>query len=173
MSTQDRALRDIVAPNLKVLFCGINPGLYSQVTGHYFARPGNRFWPTLHAAGFTDRVLLPAEERQLLTHGYGLTNLVDRATANASELVRGELVAGGARLRQTVSAYQPRFVAMLGVSAFRVAFAQPKATFGRQQESFEGAIMWVLPNPSGLNAHFQLADLARVFGELRAAVEQQ
>jgi double-stranded uracil-DNA glycosylase len=162
-------LSDVIAPGLRVLFCGINPGLYSALTGHHFARPGNRFWPALYAAGFTSRLLDPTEERELLALGYGITNLAARATVAAAELTPAELVAGGHRLAEKVAHYQPRFVAFLGVGAYRTAFAQPQASYGRQPEPLHGAVLWVLPSPSGLNAHFKPADLARLFAELRAA----
>ncbi|MDY7226737.1 G/U mismatch-specific DNA glycosylase [Hyalangium rubrum] len=158
---------DLIAPGLRVLFCGINPSLYSAVVGYHFARPGNRFWPTLHAAGFTQRRLAPSEQEELLTLGYGITNVVDRATATAAELVATELAAGGRKLAAKVRRYRPRFIAMLGVSAYRVAFARPDATLGLQPETMGETRLWVLPNPSGLNAHYQLKDLARLFRELR------
>ncbi len=166
-----RTLEDVIAPGLRVLFCGINPGLYSGVTGHHFARPGNRFWPALHLAGFTPRQLAPAEQGELLALGYGITNLVARITARADELAPEELVAGGLRLDEKLATYRPRALAVLGVTAFRSAFGQPRATLGRQPGR-QGVAVWVLPNPSGLNAHYQLADLARVYAELRLAVEQ-
>ena len=164
-----RTVPDLIAPNLRVLFCGINPGLYSGLTGHHFARPGNRFWPALHAAGFTPRRLQAWEERELLDLGCGITNLVDRATASAAELRDDELVAGAAALAAKVAAYRPRSVAMLGVTAYRVAFRQPRATFGPQPEQLHSTDLWVLPNPSGLNAHFPPAALASVFATLYAA----
>jgi|SRR5690242_277350 double-stranded uracil-DNA glycosylase len=164
-----RRLRDIIAPNLKVLFCGINPGLYSAAVGHHFARPSNRFWAALRAAGFTERTLAPSEDRLLLPLGYGLTNIVARATAQADELNAGELVAGRRRLERKVRRYTPRWVAILGISAYRVAFVTPDATLGPQPERFGGASLWVLPNPSGLNASHQPTDLARAFRRLRRA----
>ncbi len=162
----------MIARDLRVLFCGINPGLYSGATGHHFARPGNRFWPTLHQAGFTPRLLAPREERELLTFGYGITNLVPRATATADELSPDELVAGRRRLEAKVKRYQPQVVAVLGISAYRTAFAQKAATLGPQPERLANAPVWVLPNPSGLNAHYQLASLVEYFRELRQSVEQ-
>jgi TDG/mug DNA glycosylase family protein len=161
---------DLIAPQLAVLFGGINPGLYSGATGHHFARPGNRFWPTLHAAGFTDRQVPPWEEKRLLEYGLGITNLVARATATAAELGRDELRAGRSRLERKVRRFRPRAVAVLGIGAYRLAFHQPRAAIGRQAASFGEAVLWVLPNPSGLNANHQLPDLVRVFGELRAHV---
>src|SRR5215216_3693214 len=148
LAAQDKAIRDVIAPNLQVLFCGINPGLYSAVTGHHFARPGNRFWPTLYQAGFTPRLLAPSEERELLTLGYGITNLVPRATATADELAREELVTGQRRLKAKVKRYQPQVVAVLGISAYRTAFAERVVALGRQPDPLENAILWVLPNPS-------------------------
>jgi TDG/mug DNA glycosylase family protein len=166
----DRTVPDVIAPGLTVLFCGINPGLYSAATGHHFARPGNRFWPALFAAGFTDRLLHPSEERELLDLGYGITNVARRATATADALSEEELVAGGKRLRARVRRYGPRFLAVLGVGAYRVAFGRPKAALGPQPEAIGETRVWVLPNPSGLNAHYQTKGLARVFKELRDAV---
>ena len=162
---------DVIAPGLRVLFCGINPGLYSAATGHHFARPGNRFWPTLHAAGFTDRLLHPSQERELLRSGYGITNVVERASAVADELSVEEIVAGGAKLRAKVKRYRPGWLAVLGVGAYRVAFASPKAAVGPQVDRIGETMVWVLPNPSGLNAHYRREDLARVFREFREAME--
>ena len=152
-----------------MLFCGINPGLYSGATGHHFARPGNRFWPALHGAGFSDRLLSPWEERDLLERGYGITNMVARTTAGADELTREELIAGGRRLARLVRRSAPRWVAVLGLGAYRTAFGRPRAVVGRQPEPLAGAGLWVLPNPSGLNAHYQLPDLVREFAALHAA----
>src|SRR5215211_7441032 len=163
LAAQNKTVRDVIAPGLRVLFCGINPGLYSGATGHHFARPGNRFWPTLYQAGFTPRLLHPNEERELLVYGYGITNLVARATATADELSPDELVSGQRRLKAKVKRYQPQVVAVLGISAYRTAFGQKAITLGRQPESLANAVVWVLPNPSGLNAHYQLADLVEHF----------
>lgn len=171
LAAQNKTVRDVIAPSLRVLFCGINPGLYSGATGHHFARPGNRFWPTLHQAGFTPRLLHPSEERELLAYGYGITNLVARATATADELAPEELVAGQRRLKSKVKRYQPQVVAVLGISAYRTAFGQKLVTLGRQPDPLAQAVVWVLPNPSGLNAHYQLADLAKHFRALRVTVE--
>jgi TDG/mug DNA glycosylase family protein len=171
LAAADRTIRDVIAPGLRVLFCGINPGLYSAVTGHHFARPGNRFWPALHAAGFTSRPLHPSEERELLRSGYGITNVVARATATAAELTPDELAAGGRRLAAKVRHYQPRVLAVLGIGAYRTALGRPDATLGRQPETLGGATVWVLPNPSGLNAHYQLRDLAGMFEEVRLAAD--
>ena len=155
-----------------MLFVGINPGLYTAAIGHPFGRPGNRFWKVLHLAGCTPRELSPFEERELLKDGYGITNMVARATATAAELSDEELVRGGLRLRAKVRRYGPAFVAFVGVGAYRTAFAQPKASVGPQEETFEGARVWVLPNPSGLNANYRPEDLARLFRELREAVDK-
>ncbi|HYD51229.1 MAG TPA: G/U mismatch-specific DNA glycosylase [Gemmatimonadaceae bacterium] len=167
LASVDRVLRDVVAPDLRVLFCGINPGLWSAATGHHFARPGNRFWPTLHRAGFTDRVLHPSEERELLARGYGITNVVPRTTAAAAELTDEEITAGGRRLVAKVGRWRPRVLAVLGVGAYRTAFARPRAEVGLQAETIGDTRLWVLPNPSGLNANYQAPALARLFGELR------
>jgi double-stranded uracil-DNA glycosylase len=139
--------------------------------GHHFGRPGNRFWPALYASGFTQRLLSPFESRDLLKSGYGITNVVNRATALADELSPQELIEGGQRLEKKVRRYRPRFVAVLGVTSYRTAFRRPKAVLGRQNETMGNAVIWVLPNPSGLNAHYQPKDLARLFRELRTAVE--
>jgi TDG/mug DNA glycosylase family protein len=165
-----RTVPDVLAPGLGVLFCGINPGLYSAAVEHHFARPGNRFWPALHASGFTPRLLSPFEEAELLALGCGITNLVARSSATADELSNEELRAGGRVLSRKLRRVRPRFVAFLGVGAYRTAFARPKAVLGRQPEKVGDTGLWVLPNPSGLNAHYRLADLARLFGELRLAV---
>jgi TDG/mug DNA glycosylase family protein len=162
-----RRVPDLIRSGLRVLFCGINPGLYSAATGHHFARPGNRFWPALHAGGFTPRIVDPWEEGELLELGLGITNLVARATAAAAELTSAELVAGRRRLERKVTRYGPAWVAVLGVGAYRAGFRRPEARLGRQPERLGPAGLWLLPNPSGLNAHHQLADLAAAFAELR------
>jgi TDG/mug DNA glycosylase family protein len=164
-----KTVPDVVAPGLSVLFCGINPGLYSAATGHHFARPGNRFWPALHRSGFTPRQLHPAEQEELLTYGLGVTNIVARATARADELTRDELRAGARRLTALVTRYAPVFVAVVGISAYRTAFDRPATVMGEQEDRIAGARLWVLPNPSGLNAHYQAPALAAAFRELRAA----
>jgi TDG/mug DNA glycosylase family protein len=160
---------DVVAPGLRVLFCGVNPSLYSAAVGHHFARPGNRFWPTLHGAGFTDRLLSPFEDRLLLSYGLGCTNLVARATARADELETHELLAGAARLRRRVLECGPEWLAVLGVGAYRTAFGTP-ASGGLQPGRIGATRLWLLPNPSGLNAHYQLPALVERCAELRAAV---
>jgi len=163
-------LPDVITPGQRVLFCGINPGLYSAAIGHHFGRPGNRFWPTLHAAGFTPRLFDPSEERELLALGCGITNVVSRASAAAHELSNVEVVTGGIQLVERVRRWKPRYLAVLGVGAYRVAFGRPRAAVGPQDETIGETKLWVLPNPSGLNAHYRPADLARVFRELREAV---
>jgi len=156
-------------PPLRVLFCGINPGLVTAYTGHHFGRPGNRFWPVLHLAGFTPRRLLPAEQGQLPALGLGITNMAPRATARADELSPEELVAGGVRLRVLVERVRPRWLAVVGIGAYRTAFGAPKATVGPQDAALGETRVWVLPNPSGLNAHWQLPDMVAEFARLRAA----
>lgn len=162
-----KGIKDVIAPGLRVLFVGINPGLVSAATGHHFARPGNRFWPALHAAGLTPRLLKPAEQRELLSLGCGITNLVDRPSATADEIAPGEFVAGRKRLAAKVRRYRPKAIAFLGMGAYGHAFASKRVALGRQPAPFAGAEVWVLPNPSGLNANYQLDALARLFGELR------
>jgi len=166
-AARDANVPDVLAPNLRVLFCGINPGLYSAAVGHHFARPGNRFWKALHAAGFTDRLLGPERERELLDAGIGITNLVARATAAANELQKRELRSGARTLERKVRSHRPAALAVLGIDAFRVSFGERAVIIGRQPHALAGAAVWVLPNPSGLNAHYQLADLAVAFAELR------
>ena len=172
LAAAGRTVRDVIARELRVLFCGINPGLYSGATSHHFARPGNRFWPVLHAAAFTPRVLKPWEERELLERGYGITNLVARATATAAELSKAEFVAGGRRLEQKVKRYSPEWVAVVGIGAYRAAFGRPRALVGPQPQRLGPTRLWLLPQPSGLNANHQLPELAAAFRELRAAVGQ-
>lgn len=171
LAAATRKIPDVIAPNLKVLFCGINPGLYSAAVGHHFARPGNRFWPALHAAGFTDRLFSPFEDARLLEAGYGITNLVSRASAGADELTDAELRTGARRLERKVRRYAPGCVAFVGLGAYRKAFQRPAAGLGRQQAQLAGAVIWLLSNPSGLNAHYQKDDFARMFRELHDAVE--
>jgi TDG/mug DNA glycosylase family protein len=171
LAARGKRVPDLIAPGLEVLFCGINPGLYSAAVGHHFARPGNRFWPALYAGGFTQRLLSPFDEAELVRAGYGITNVVDRATAAADELSADELVSGGRRLRAKLRRYRPRVFAVLGVGAYRVAFGRPKAAVGGQEERLEGVAVWILPNPSGLNAHYQPAELARIFRTLRDSLD--
>jgi double-stranded uracil-DNA glycosylase len=167
-----KGIRDVVGPDLRVLFVGINPGLYTAATGHHFARPGNRFWPALHAAGFSARLLHPSEQRLLLSRGYGITNLVNRATATADEVAPGEFIAGRRRLAAKVRRLKPKVVAFLGVGAYCHAFGMRRASLGEQRERFEGARAWVLPNPSGLNANYQLGALVDLFRSLKKATDE-
>ncbi len=164
-----KTVPDVIAPGLDVLFCGINPGLYSGATGFHFARPGNRFWPALHGAGFTGRLLDPSEEHLLVDAGCGITNLVTRATATAAELSDEELATGRRALERKVRRYAPRWLAVLGIGAYRTAFGRRGAHIGEQPERLGSTGVWLLPNPSGLNANHQLPDLVRLFGELRKA----
>jgi len=167
LAATEKTVRDVIAPDLRVLFCGINPGLYTAAVGHHFARPGNRFWPALYAAGFTDRLLSPFDEHELLKSGYGITNVVQRATATADLLTKEEMLEGGVRLRAKVLRFRPKVLAVLGLGAYRTAFNQPKATVGRQDDLIGNTVLWVLPNPSGLNANYQPSVLARLFRELK------
>nr|WP_228021406.1 G/U mismatch-specific DNA glycosylase [Romeria gracilis] len=162
-------MADIIGPNLKILFCGINPSIYSAAVCHHFARPGNRFWKTLYGAGLTPRLLTPAEDRELLKFGYGLTNIAAPATARADELSQEDLRQGYLTLAQKIQQYRPKCLAVLGISAYRTAFKQPRARVG-PQEPLHGTLVWALPNPSGLNAHYQLDGLQRVYRELLDAV---
>ncbi len=162
-----KKIGDVIAPDLRVLFCGINPGLYSGAVGFHFARPGNRFWRALLDSGFTDRILDPSEQAVLPEYGCGLTNLVARATAVAAEISADELRRGRGNLKRKVGKYKPRFVAVLGIGAYRTAFEMPKAELGPQAETVGGSRLWVLPNPSGLNARYQPPLLAELFGNLR------
>jgi len=166
-----KTVPDVIAKNLRVLFCGINPGLYTAAVGHHFARPGNRFWPALHKSGFTNRLLSAFDERELLKASLGITNVVSHATASASELTKEDFVKGGRTLKRKVSRYRPRIVAILGIEAYRKAFGRVDVEVGEQQETIGGARLWVLPNPSGLNANYQLKDFARLFRKLRKAAE--
>ena len=160
-----KTVPDVIAPRLLVLFCGINPGLYTAAVGHHFARPGNRFWPTLHLSGFTAQLLSPFDEARLLEIGVGVTNVVAHATATAAELTVEDFVNGGRKLRAKVRRYQPGILAVLGVGAYREAFARPKANIGEQPERLGDTRIWVLPNPSGLNANYQLPRLVKLFEE--------
>lgn len=168
-AAEGRRVADVIAPRLAVLFCGINPGLYSGAVGHHFARPGNRFWKALHLAGLTDRALSPFEEREFLAFRLGVTNLVNRATATAAALSREELRGGARVLERKVRRHRPACVAFVGLGAYRVAFGRPGARIGQQQERIAAARIWLLPNPSGLNASYQLPTLVRQFRALREA----
>jgi double-stranded uracil-DNA glycosylase len=164
----NRTTEDLIDYNLKVLFCGINPGMWSGATGFHFAKPGNRFWKALHLGGFTDRLLHPSEEHELLENGYGITSFCKRTTARADELRTEEFIEGGKLLVKKIERFKPQTLAVLGIGAFRTAFAKPKAQLGLQTEKIAGANVWLLPNPSGLNAHYQLADLGRLYGEVKS-----
>jgi len=166
-----KTVPDVIAANLLVLFCGINPGLYTAAVGHHFARPGNRFWPALHKSGFTDRLISPFDEQELLNSGIGISNVVPRATASAAELTPEDFIAGGRTLASKVKRYGPKIVAILGVGAYRHAFGKPKAQIGEQAERIHDARVWVLPNPSGLNANYQLPELVKLLKQLRAAID--
>jgi len=164
---------DVAGPGLRVLFAGINPGLYSAAVGRHFARPGNRFWPALHAAGFTPRLLRPDDQEQLLALGLGITNVVARATARADELTAAELVAGGQMLGAKVARLRPAWLAVVGVTAYRTAFGRPDARVGRPDQALAGTRVWVLPNPSGLNASWTAPRLAEAFRQLREIADAQ
>ncbi len=166
----NRTTVDLIDYDLKVLFCGINPGLWSGATGFHFARPGNRFWKVLHLAGFTDRQLHPSEEHEFLERGYGITSFCKRTTARADELRAEEFIEGARLLVKKIEKYRPRTLAVLGITAYRTAFQKPKAKLRLQEEKIAGARVWLLPNPSGLNAHYQADDLATLFRELRESV---
>ncbi|WP_040798621.1 G/U mismatch-specific DNA glycosylase [Nocardia higoensis] len=170
-AAEGTTIPDLVAPGLRVLFCGINPGLWSGATGHHFARPGNRFWPALFRSGFTPRLLRPDEQEELLALGLGITNVAARTTAKADQLTPQELREGGRALVDTVERNRPRVLAVLGLGAYRTAFGRPKTTVGRQSETLGDTEIWVLPNPSGLNAHYTLDGLADEFRKLREATE--
>ena len=165
----DKALPDVIAPGLDILFCGINPGLYTAAVQQHFGRPGNRFWPTLHRAGFTPRLFHPSEQHELLSLGIGITNVVARATAAADALTQEELRAGGRALERKVHRYKPRYLAIVGIGAYRTAFDRPRAKLGLQPEIIGETKIWVLPNPSGLNANYQPTQLAELFRDLREA----
>ena len=167
----EQALADLIGPDLRVLFCGINPGTLSGELGLHFARPGNRFWKLLCAGGFTGSVLLPAEQHTLPELGIGITNLVGRVTAAASELSAAELREGAAQLEAKVGMMRPRCVAVLGLQAYRTAFRRPKAVIGRQPEVLGSALLWLLPNPSGLQAQYQLPEMSEMFKSLFVATE--
>jgi TDG/mug DNA glycosylase family protein len=169
-AAQGREVPDLIAPDLKVLFCGINPSLYSAAVGHHFARPGNRFWLTLHRAGFTERLLQPSEERELLERGIGITNVFPKASASADSLSLTDYRSGGARLGRALARYRPGLIAFLGLGAYRIAAREPKAVVGPQPNPFAGVPVWALPNPSGLNAHYQIDDLVECYRALRAVV---
>ncbi|MCX4432210.1 MULTISPECIES: G/U mismatch-specific DNA glycosylase [Streptomyces] len=163
---------DVVGDGLKVLLCGINPGLMTAATGHHFARPGNRFWPVLHRSGFTPRLMKPSEQGELPSYGLGITNVVARATARADELSAQEYREGGRLLSAKVERLRPGWLAVVGVTAYRAAFEDRKAVIGPQERTIGDTRVWVLPNPSGLNAHWTAATMAEEFGRLRVAAAE-
>ncbi len=171
-AAQAKTIPDVLGPDLRVLFCGINPGLWSAAIGKHFANPGNRFWPALHASGFTPRLLGPWQQEELLDLGLGLSNVASRASARADELGPEELRIGGEILAGKVAKYRPRWVAILGIGAYRTAFGRKDATIGPQPVKIADSKLWVLPNPSGLNAHWTAATLAAEFAKLRAAADE-
>jgi TDG/mug DNA glycosylase family protein len=171
-AARNKTVGDVIGPGLDVLFCGINPGLYTAAIGHHFGKPGNRFWPALHLSGFTPELMSPYDEHELLALKLGVTNVVMRTTATADELSDEELKKGAAALRRKVLRHRPRYLAVLGLGAYRVGFGVKKAAVGPQAESIGSTKVWLLPNPSGLNAHYQLPDLAREFRRLRAAARK-
>jgi TDG/mug DNA glycosylase family protein len=170
-AARDVVIPDVIAPDLKVLFCGINPGLWSGAVGRHFARPGNRFWPALHASGFTPELFTPARQEELLGLGLGISNVVGRTTARADELTADEYRQGARRLTEKAARYRPAWIAIVGITAYRIAFARPAAKIGPQDERIADSRVWVLPNPSGLNAHWSASALAQEFARFRAAVE--
>ncbi|MEU1301719.1 G/U mismatch-specific DNA glycosylase [Streptomyces shenzhenensis] len=172
-AARDRLVPDVAADGLRVLFSGINPGLLTAATGHHFARPGNRFWPVLQLSGFTPRLLKPSEQQELLTYGLGITNVVARATARADELSAAEYVEGGRLLAAKVTRLRPRWLAVVGVTAYRAAFGERGAQVGPQERRVGDTRVWVLPNPSGLNAHWTAATMAAEFGRLREAASDR
>lgn len=171
LAAVNKTLPDVIRPGLSVLFCGINPGLYTAAIGYHFGRPGNRFWPALHLGGFTPRVFSPYDVEEFLGMGYGITNVVGRATATADELTNAELVAGVPGLVRKVKRHKPRFAAFVGLGAYRVAFGRPDARVGEQEERIGETRLWLLPNPSGLNAHYPVAKLGEAFGRLYQALQ--
>jgi len=168
----NRTTEDLIDYNLKVLFCGINPGIWSGATGFHFAKPGNRFWKALHLGGFTSRLLHPSEEHELLENGYGITSFCKRTTARADELSNEEIIEGGKNLVKKIEKFKPQMLAVLGIGIYQTAFNQPKGKLGLQDAKIGDTRIWLLPNPSGLNAHYQLNDLAKLFNELRQALER-
>ena len=172
LAAHGKSVPDVIAPGLRVLFCGINPGLYTAAVGHHFARPGNRFWPALHRAGFTDRQLSPFDERELLERRIGVTNLFNFATANADELPAADLRRGGELLARKVRRHRPRIVAILGLGAYRLAFGATRVLVGRQEQRIGDTEVWALPNPSGRTAGYQLDALVLAFRALRRAADR-
>ncbi len=170
-AARDATIPDVLASGLRVVFAGINPGLYSAATGHHFARPGNRFWPALHRSGFTPRQFRPDEQDQLLPLGLGITNVAPRATARAAELTPAELREGALELQEKMARLRPQWLAVLGVTVYRTAFGHPDAVVGPQAEALGPTRLWVLPNPSGLNALWTTPKLTEAYRDLRLHVE--
>lgn len=173
LAAKNKTLPDIIDYNLKVLFCGINPGLYTAAVGHHFGRPGNRFWKTLFEAGFTDRLLHPSEQELFLKKGYGITNLVERATNLASEIGNHEFTEGGKRLIHKIEEYKPKWLAFVGIGAYKIAFNQPHAITGKQDIVIANANVWLLPSTSGLNANYRPMELVQLFKNLRLTLEKE
>ena len=173
LAAYGKTIPDLVGPGLRVLLVGINPSLWSGWAGRHFARPANRLWRTLYEAGFTDHVLHPSETDALVAAGIGVTNFVARATARADELDADEIKAGVAKLQRLARKHRPQVVAFLGLSAYRIAFGEPRAVVGEQERRLGGATVWLLPNPSGINAHYQQPDLTKAYAELRKALDMQ
>lgn len=167
LAARNKLVPDLITKNLIVLFAGINPGLYTAAIGRHFGRPGNRFWPALHGGGFTPRLFSPFENALLLDLKFGITNIVERATARADELTDDELRAGAQRLEAKVKRWRPTVVAFVGIGPYRIVTGIKDARVGLQKARFGGSYAWVLPNPSGLNAHYLPASLAQLFGDLR------
>ena len=170
-AARDLVIPDVIAPDLRVLFCGINPGLWSGAVGRHFARPGNRFWPALHASGFTPGLLTPDRQDELLELGLGISNVVGRTTARADELTADEYREGARVLTEKAANYRPAWIAIVGITAYRTAFGRPAAKIGPQDERIADSRVWVLPNPSGLNAHWSAKALAEEFARFREAAE--
>ena len=172
LAAEGKTISDVIAPNLRVLFCGINPGLYTAAVGHHFARPGNRFWPAMHKGGFTPTLISPFNSDRLLEWNLGITNMCPRPTAMAHQLSTHELRKGARVLTRKVVRYKPRFVAIIGITSYRIAFDRKEAEVGLQSETIGESKIWVLPNPSGLNAHYQVSDLAKLFAQLKKAASR-
>ncbi len=169
LAFRDATVPDLIGPGLRLLFVGINPGLWTAATNTHFAHPGNRFYPALRRAGIIEREIdrglgfTDDDRAHLVARGIGITNVVARATAKASELSNAELRDGGVALRRRVAELEPAVVAVAGITAYRTAFGERKAVMGRQDTDFEGAELWIVPNPSGLNAHETVETLAEAY----------
>ncbi len=172
IAAKNKTIDDVIDYNLKILFCGINPGLYTAAIGHNFGRSGNRFWPSLFEAGFTPEILSPFDEKKLLNYGLGITNFVARATAKADEIQKEEFIEGGEILKEKIKKYKPKILAVLGIGAYRIAFDKSKAKVGLQEENIGETKIWVLPNPSGLNAGYNFEKIVETLRELKIASEK-